>query len=93
MTEDEQEANSHKYSAPQVVPLSSGNFAIFNLYTMDEGLELNVICSEADLPTQLRRFIAAIEEQDRQQEAEMECILQQPSIKKSTEELLRDIGL
>ena len=93
MTEDEQEAASRKYCAPQVVPLSSGNFAIYNLYTINEGLELNVICSEADLPTQLRRFIAAIEEQERQQEAAMQEILLQPSVKKSIADLLADIGL
>ena len=90
MTEDEQEAGSRKYVAPQVIPLLSGNFAIYNLYTIDEGLELNVICSEADLPIQLRRFITAI---DQQQEVKTQRRLLRPSVKRSAEDLLTDIGL
>lgn len=68
MTPDEQEASSWKYFAPQVVPLSSGNFAIFNLYTITEGLVLATICSEAELPSLLRAFFSSIQEKDRAEE-------------------------
>lgn len=78
MTDDEQEAGSRKYIAPQVVPLKSGRFAIYNLFSNADGLVLLCICEESELPNRLRTFILDIDVADRRAEEERQYRLANP---------------
>lgn len=73
MTDEEQEAGSHKYAfGVEVLPLSTGRFAIFGKFSNDKGLPLLKIVNRFGLADEIAKLdnIGREEYRRRRQEEE-----------------------